>query len=107
MTRAYWYSVSRSQITRASPVALTVPTGMASRSATPTGARTKRRCRAGTATTASASAKARNVRRVPTSGMSRSALRNVPTSEPMVEIAYRRPATRPASSTVRTLRRTA
>ena len=39
--------------------------------------------------------------------MSSSALRKTPARLPSVEIAYRRPATRPVSSTARTLRRTA
>ena len=94
-------------MTFALPLALTVPTGIASSSASATGASTKRRPSAGTAAIASESAKSRKVRRVPTSGISTSALRNVPTSDPIVEIAYRRPATRPASSTECTLRRTA
>ena len=37
VTRAYWYSVSRSQITRASPVALTVPTGIGQQQRDPDG----------------------------------------------------------------------
>ena len=44
-----------------------------------------------TATSAQASAKTRKVRRVPTSGISRSAEAKVPTRLPAVEIAYMRP----------------
>ena len=69
------------------PVALTVPTGIVSRAASATGASAKRRPSEGTAASARAIAKARKVRRVPTSGMSSSALANVPTRLPIVEIA--------------------
>ncbi len=87
-TRAYWYSVSFSQITLRLPVALTVPTGMSSSSATAAGASSAApRASPHTATMASASAKNRNVRRVPSSGMSSSDERKTPTSEPMVEMA--------------------
>ena len=48
---------------------------------------------------ASISANTRNVRWVPISGISRSAARNVPTSDPAVEIAYSRPVTVPVSAT--------
>ena len=57
--------------------------------------------------TAIASAKTRNVRRVPTSGISTSAETSVPTRLPAVESAYRRPATVPASSTFDTASRIA
>ena len=48
-----------------------------------------------------------NVRRVPISGMNSSAEENVPSSEPTVEIAYRRPETVPACATSPTARRSA
>ena len=89
MTRAYWYSVSASSTTRpASLCAFTIPTGSSSAPATAAGTIAQRALAIPRIPTmASASAKARNVRRVPTSGMSRSALRNVPASDPSVEIA--------------------
>ena len=90
--------MSVSWITRPSSAALTVPIGSASRAATPSGASAKRRPRPSAETTASASAKVRKVRCVPTSGISSSAEANVPTSEPTVEIAYIRPAVSPESS---------
>ena len=51
------------------------------------GTSSHRRPRPSAPTIARASAKHRNVRRVPTTGISSSALRNMPTSEPAVEIA--------------------
>ena len=82
-----------------SPAALTVPTGSANRAAMATGTSAQRRRPAPSAATiASISAKVRNVRCVPTSGISSRAERNVPTSEPTVEIAYIRPAVCPESS---------
>ena len=59
----------------------------------------------GTATTASASANTMNVRWVPISGISSSAARNVPTSEPTVEIAYSPPVVRPVSARLSTINR--
>ena len=56
---------------------------------------------------AMARAKTRKVRRVPISGMNSSAESSVPTSEPAVDSAYRRPATVPASSTLDTASRMA
>ena len=109
-TRAYWYSVSTSWITRPSSVfALSVPTGRAISAAIAAGARAQRRTgrRPATAVTAIASAKTRNVRRVPTSGIKTSADSSVPTRLPAVESAYRRPATVPASSTFDTASRIA
>ena len=53
------------------------------------------------------SAKTRNVRWVPTSGISSSAAANVPSSEPTVEMAYIRPAIWPESSTECIFRRIA
>ena len=111
ITRAYWYSVSVSWITRPLPSvsALSVPTGSAIRAAIAAGASAQRLTgrRPATAISAMASAKMRNVRRVPTSGMNSSADSSVPTSEPAVESAYRRPATVPASSTEETASRIA
>ena len=107
ITRAYWYSVSVSWMTLPSPEALTVPIGSASSAATPSGTSAQRRPRPSVATTASASAKTRNVRCVPTSGISSSADRNVPSSEPTVEIAYIRPAVSPESSICSSLSRIA
>src|SRR3954454_18135879 len=111
MTRAYWYSVSRSQITLPELVAdFVVPTGTTSRPAMTTLTTTPGthwRPRPGTATRASTSANSRNVRCVPTTGISSRAARKVPVSEPIVPMAYSRPATRPASSTWSTFRRTA
>jgi hypothetical protein len=60
-----------------------------------------------TATSAIASAKIRNVRRVPTSGISSSEDSRVPAREPAVDTAYSRPATVPASSTFVTASRSA
>ena len=48
-----------------------------------------------------------NVRWVPISGISSRAARNVPTSEPAVEIAYRPPVTFPVSVSATTVRRLA
>ena len=86
-----------------------MPTGTAISAAMAAGASAQRRRGRSpvTATTAIASAKIRKVRRVPTSGMNSSAELIVPTSEPAVEIAYRRPATVPASSTDDTASRSA
>ena len=109
MTRAYWYSVSASSTTRpASLCAFTIPTGSSSAPATAAGTMAHRaRAMPSRPTMARASAKVRNVRRVPTSGMSSSALRNVPASEPNVEMAYRRPEVLPASSISSSARRIA
>ena len=90
-TRAYWYSVSFSQITL-SPCGpdLRVPSGSAIRAITTTGttsAGTRNRASPGRAVTASSTAKTRNVRRVPANGISSSAAANVPTSDPKVESA--------------------
>ena len=68
-------------------------------------AQKRRSRRPGTDTTASDRAKTMKVRWVPIVGMSSSAARNVPTSEPTVEIAYRLPMVRPVSLTLRTLSR--
>ena len=91
ITRAYWYSVSASWITRPLPSvsALSVPTGSAIRAAIAAGASAQRRTGRSphTATSAMASAKIRKVRRVPTSGMRSSAESSVPSSEPAVESA--------------------
>ncbi len=89
--------------------AFSVPTGTAISAAIATGASAQRRTGRSpqTATTAITSAKIRKVRRVPTSGISTSAEPSVPTSDPAVEIAYRRPATVPASSTLETASRIA
>ena len=57
--------------------------------------------------TASSAATTRNVRCVPIAGMSTSAGRKVPSSDPAVESAYRRPATAPEVSTLVTARRIA
>ena len=108
-TRAYWYWVSLSQITRPSPVSFSVADGQQQQ---------RRRRRAGRprrgagrpeqrATSPSAAAKTRKVRRVPANGISSSAARNTPARLPSVEIAYSRPLTRPASSTDVTVRRIA
>src|SRR4029078_13481555 len=78
---------------------LTVPTGTAISAAIASGTSHQRHCRPATATTAVISANVRNVRCVPTSGISSSEARNVPSSEPTVEIAYIRPAIWPESST--------
>src|ERR671911_2015895 len=103
ITRAYWYSVSASWITRPPPSvsALSVPTGSAISAAIAVGASAQRRTgrRPQTATMAIARAKIRKVRRVPTSGIRTSAESSVPSSDPAVESAYSRPATVPASST--------
>ena len=84
-----------------------MPTGTANSAATPSGTSHQRRGSPSAATIASASAKVRNVRWVPASGISSSAERNVPSSEPTVEIAYMRPAVWPESSTRWSLRRIA
>src|SRR3954451_21106314 len=98
-TRAYWYSVSASSITRPSPEPFVVPTGTSISAAIATGTSAHRGRRPSAATAAVISANVRNVRWVPTSGISSSAAANVPSSEPTVEIAYMRPATSPESST--------
>ncbi len=90
-TRAYWYSVSFSQITL-SPFGpgLSVPSGIAISASTTTGttsAGTRNRASPGSAASASRTAKTRKVRRVPANGISRSAAAKVPTSDPNVEIA--------------------
>ena len=91
ITRAYWYSVSRSQITLPSAVTdFVAPTGMTISSAIPAATaapRPHRRPSAGSTTRARARAKIRKVRWVPTSGISSSDARKVPVSEPMVPIA--------------------
>src|ERR1051325_8840491 len=98
-TRAYWYSVSASWITRASDEPLTVPTGTNISPAITSGTSAQRGRRPSAATAAVISANVRNVRCVPTSGISSSAAANVPSSEPTVLIAYIRPAISPESST--------
>ena len=103
----YWCSESVSKITVPSSVAFTVPTGIAIAAATATGAAAARQPSPAAATIASSSAKARKVRWVPTSGIRTSAASIVPSSEPTVEIAYRRPATRPECSTSGTASRIA
>ena len=90
--------MSVSWITLPSSAALTVPTGTANSAAMASGTSHQRRGSPTAATSASASAKVRNVRWVPASGISSSAERNVPSSEPTVEIAYMRPAVSPESS---------
>ncbi len=99
--------MSASWITSPSPAALTVPTGTASSAATAAGAAIQRHPRPREDTAASAIANVRNVRCVPTSGISSSAERNVPSSEPTVEIAYIRPAVSPESSIECSFRRIA
>jgi hypothetical protein len=74
---------------------LVPPGGIAISAATIRATAAQRARRPSTATAASDAAKIRNVRWVPTSGMRSSAARNVPTSEPAVEIAYSRPAVVP------------
>ena len=86
---------------------MTVPTGTASSAATPTGTSQKRRGSPAAATAETATANTMNVRWVPTSGISSSAARNVPSSEPTVPIAYSRPAVSPESSTRSSLSRIA
>ena len=91
MTRAYWYSVSRSQITFpllvaafVVPTGITISTMITTATIAPT---TQRRPSPGSATSARTSAKIRNVRCVPTTGISSSDARKVPVSEPIVPIA--------------------
>ena len=99
MTRAYWYSVSVSWITL--PLLGRLDGADREREQRGDAERDERTSGApspSAATIASASAKTRNVRWVPTSGISSSAERNVPSSEPTVEIAYMRPAVSPESS---------
>ena len=104
-TRAYWYSVSVSWMTRApaSVSPFTVPSGRTSRigehARVPSSRRLLRQPPHGDAST-STRPKRMNVRRVPMSGMNSSAEVNVPSSEPTVEIAYRRPEIVPASRDV-------
>src|SRR3954470_6424241 len=97
-TRAYWYSVSASSITRPSPEPFVVPTGTSISAAIASGTSAQRGRRPSAATAAVISANVRNVRWVPTSGISSSDAANVPSSEPTVEIAYIRPAISPESS---------
>src|ERR1044072_841574 len=99
-TRAYWYSVAASSITRPSSEPLVVPTGTNISATIASGTSAQRGRSPSAATAAVISAKVRNVRCVPTSGISRSAAANVPSSEPTVLIAYIRPAVSPESSTV-------
>src|SRR5215217_5523560 len=108
MTRAYWVGVSVSKIT--SPYldsSLTVPTGSAIPTAISAGAASHRRPSPAAATRAVTTANVRKVRWVPRNGIRTSAESIVPTSEPAVEIAYRRPATSPLCSTLVTASRTA
>src|SRR3954471_20966867 len=106
-TRAYWYSVSASWITRASAEPLTVPTGTSISPAIASGTSAQRRRSPSAAAAAVISANVRNVRCVPTSGISSSAAANVPSSDPTVLIAYIRPAISPESSTACIFRRIA
>src|SRR3954469_5959704 len=98
-TRAYWYSVSASVSTLPLWEPLTVPPRTAISAAMASGTSAPRRRSPSAATAAVISANVRNVRWVPTSGISSSAAANVPSSEPTVEIAYIRPAISPESST--------
>ena len=91
----------------ASAEPLTVPTGTAISAAMASGTSAHRGRRPSAATAAVISAKMRNVRWVPTSGISSSEAANVPSSEPTVEIAYIRPAISPESSTARIFSRIA
>ena len=84
-----------------------MPTGTAISAAIASGTSAQRGRSPSVATAAVISANVRNVRWVPTSGISSSEAANVPSSEPTVEIAYMRPAISPESSTVRIFSRIA
>jgi hypothetical protein len=85
VTRTNWYRDSFSK-TRPSPPR-TAPGGSASMSATAAAATTQRRPRSSDPESTSTAAEASIVRCVPISGISTSAGRNVPRSEPAVESA--------------------
>ena len=88
--------------------ALIVPTGSATNaSASAAGTTAERQPRPTLATRASARAKTKKVRCVPSNGISSRAEIIVPSSEPAVEIAYSRPTTSPERSTSPTASRTA
>ena len=83
----YWCSDSSSNRIRPSSAAFTVPTGIAIAAATATGTAANRQPSPAAPTAASARAKIRKVRWVPTNGIRTSAESIVPVSEPTVESA--------------------